>query len=114
MAAVAEILLLGRVGWLTGAVFVLACVGAALVVRTRDLFTAGVLPPLLMLTLLVTVALADRSAFGVRALEPDASTVQVVIAGFVDQAGALVVAHALTLVIVGMRVRLARRSRLAS
>lgn len=111
VVAVAEVLLLDRVGWLTGAAFVLVCVGAALVVRTRDLFTAGVLPPLLMLVLLIAVALLDRSAFGVRALEPEASTLQVVIAGFVDESGALVVAHALTLVVVGMRVRLTRRQR---
>jgi hypothetical protein len=41
----------------------------------------------------------------VRALDPGAGTLQVLIAGFVAQAGALVVAHMLALAVVGLRVR---------
>jgi len=110
--ALGEVVLRGHIGLLLGLGFIVVCVAAALTVRSTDLFTAGVLPPLLMLALLVTLAVVDRSTIGVRALQPEASTLQVVIAGFVDQAGAMVVAHLLALVVVGMRVRAGRRRRL--
>jgi hypothetical protein len=54
------------------------------------------------------VAVVQPDAVVVRALDPDASAAQVVIAGFVDVAGALVVAHVLALVLVGLRGRAAR------
>ena len=103
--AVLEMVVLGHIGVLVGLGFVVVCVGAALVVRAEDLFTAGVLPPLLMLGLLLAVSLLHPAGIAVRALDPGAGTVQVLIAGFVAQAGALVVAHMLALAVVGLRVR---------
>lgn len=106
-----EIALRGHLGLLTGVALVLVSAGAALVVRTRDLFTAGVLPPLLTFVLVLVVAVVHPSAVSVAELEPGAGTIQVMIAGFVDVAGALVVGHMLALLLVGLRARLAHRRR---
>lgn len=103
--AVLEVLVVGHIGLLVGLGFVVVCIAAALVVRAEDLFTAGVLPPLLMLGLLLAVSLLHPAGIAVRALDHGAGTLQVLIAGFVAQAGALVVAHMLALVLVGLRVR---------
>ncbi len=107
LAATVEITLRGHLGVLTGAALVLVSAGAALLVRTADLFTAGVLPPLLTIALVLGVAIVHPSAVSVAELDPGAGTVQVMIAGFVDVAGALVVGHMLALVLVGLRVRVA-------
>lgn len=111
LAAMLEIAVRSHIGLFTGLVLVMVSIGAALLMRSDDLFTAGVLPPLLTLVLLVGVALVHPSAVSVRALDPSASATQVVIAGFVDVAGALVVAHMLALLLVGLRVRAAHLRR---
>ncbi len=108
-AAVLEIALRGHLGVLTGVALVLVSAGAALTVRTSDLFTAGVLPPLLTFVLVLAVAVVHPSAVSVAQLDPGAGTVQVMVAGFVDVAGALVVGHMLALVLVGLRARTTRR-----
>jgi len=115
-AAMLEVVVRGHLGLGTGLVLVAVSAGAALVMRTDDLFTAGVLPPLLTLALLTGVSFVYPAAVSVRTLDPSASAAQIVIAGFVDLAGALVVAHLVALVLVGLRVRAAhlraaRRSR---
>ena len=111
VVALVEIQLRGTVGMGTGVALVLVAVATALAVRIRDLFTAGVLPPLLLVAVLVVVAVAQPAGIRVTELDPTASVVQRVIAGFVDLAGALVVAHALALVLVALRMRVARRQR---
>jgi hypothetical protein len=111
LAVMLEVAVRDHIGLFTGLVLVAVSIGAALLMRPDDLFTAGVLPPLLTLVLLVGVAVLHPAAVSVRALDPGASAVQVVIAGFVDVAGALVVAHMLALLLVGLRVRAARQRR---
>lgn len=111
VVAFAEIQLRGTVGIGTGVALVLVAVAAALAVRIRDLFTAGVLPPLLLVAVLVVVAVVQPAGIRVTELDPTASVPQRVIAGFVDLAGALVMAHALALVLVALRMRVARRQR---
>ena len=108
LAATLEILVRGEVGLLTGLSLVLVSIGAALLMRPAELFTAGILPPLLTLGLLIGIAVVFPQGIGVRSLDPAAGTAQVAIAGFVDLAGALVVAHALALLLVGMRIRATR------
>jgi len=105
LAATCEILVRGSLGLVTGLGLVVVSIGAALLMRPAELFTAGILPPLLSLGLLIVVAVVHPQAIGVRSLDPGAGTAQVVIAGFVDLAGALVVAHLLALLLVGMRMR---------
>lgn len=112
-AAAVEIALGDTVGWFFGGSLVLVSAGAAVLVRPRDLFTAGVLPPLLLLGLLVVLAVAHPDGIAVTELEPSASVPQRVIAGFVDLAGALVVAHAVTFALVALRVRTTRLRRRA-
>lgn len=108
LAAALEILVRGQVGLLTGLSLVLVSVGAALLMRPAELFTAGILPPLLTLGLLIGIAIVHPQGIGVSSLDPAAGTAQVAIAGFVDLAGALVVAHLLALLLVGMRTRATR------
>lgn len=107
-AALLEIALRGHLGLLTSAALVLVSAAAALTIGSSDLFTAGVLPPLLTLALVLGVAVLRPSAVSVAALDSGAATVQVLIAGFVDVAGALVVGHMLALGLVGLRARAAR------
>ena len=110
-AAFLEILLLDTVGVLVGLCLVAVSVGTALTVRPRDLFSAGVLPPLLLVGLLTVVAVLYPGGIDVSRLSASASIAQRVIAGFVDLAGALVVAHALALLVVALRVRVTRLRR---
>ncbi len=109
--AAVEIVLLDTLGWLFGIGLVLVAVGTALAVRVQDLFTAGVFPPLLLIGALVVVAVVHPAGIAVTQLDPAASAPQRVIAGFVDLAGALVVAHGLALLLVALRVRVARLQR---
>lgn len=109
LAAASEIAVADTIGTLFGTILVLASIGCALLVRPGDLFTAGVLPPLLLLALLVVLAVVHPDGVAVPALDPSASLPQRVIAGFVDLAGALVLAHALALLVVALRVRAVRR-----
>ena len=55
--AAAEVLMVGHLRLFFDLCFVVVCLGAALMVRPRDFFTVGVLPPLLMFGTMVLVAL---------------------------------------------------------
>ena len=86
--------------------FVAVCVGMALAVRPRDFFAIGVLPPLLMLTVCVLLALADtdvlaRSSDGV---------VQATVTGLAHHMVALGTGYALCLAVLVVRQRVARRA----
>lgn len=86
--------------------FVAVCVGMALAVRPRDFFTIGVLPPLLMLTVCVLLALADtdvlaRSSDGV---------VQATVTGLAHHMVALGTGYALCLAVLVVRQRVTRRA----
>lgn len=90
--------------------FVAVCVGMALAVRPRDFFTIGVLPPLLMLTVCVLLALADtdvlaRSSDGV---------VQATVTGLAHHMVALGTGYALCLAVLVVRQRVTRRTAPAS
>ncbi|CAN5857421.1 hypothetical protein BH20ACT6_BH20ACT6_10980 [soil metagenome] len=111
VAAFVEILLVGSVGLLLGLSLVAASIGVALTVRPRDLFTAGVSPPLLLVGVLLVVAVLHGEGIQVGRLVAEAGVAQRVIAGFVHLAGTLVVAHALALVVVALRGRVHRRRR---
>jgi hypothetical protein len=104
VAAAIEIVLRDAVGMVVGVVLVLASTAVALTIRASDLFTAGVLPPLLLVAALVV----DPAGINVSRLQPDAGVAQTVIAGFVTLARWLVAAHALALVLVALRLRVTR------
>ena len=81
--------------------FILVALLAALAVRQADLFTAGVLPPLLLGFILAVCALARPGA-----LVASGATAfgQVWVSGLAHHAGALVSAHAAALLAVGLRL----------
>lgn len=80
-------------------VFVLCCIGAALLVRPSDFFAVGVLPPLALTGSVLLLALVDRGAVA----RPDDSAVQAVVSGLAHHAQALAVGYALTLLILALR-----------
>jgi hypothetical protein len=80
-------------------VFVLVCVAAALLVRPRDFFLVGVLPPLLMAGAVLSLAVLARGAVGA----PGDGVIQALVSGLAHHAGALVTGYALTLVILALR-----------
>ena len=87
--------------------FVLICVGAALAVRPRDFFAIGVLPPLLLLSLMTLVALVHRAWVG----SPGDGLLQAVVSGLAHRASALLTAYLLTLAVLAIRHQvIARRA----
>jgi hypothetical protein len=85
--------------WLFDLAFVAVCVAAALLVRPRDFFAVGVLPPLLMLGVVLLLAVVHRTAVA----EKVDGLIQAVVAGLAHQAGALVTGYALALGILALR-----------
>lgn len=80
-------------------VFVVVCVGAALWVHPRDFFTVGVLPPLLMTVVVLTLVAIDRSLVA----RADDITLQAIVSGLAHRAIALAVGYGLALGILGLR-----------
>jgi hypothetical protein len=95
----------GRVGLLFDLTFVLVCVGAALAVRPADFFTAGVLPPILLLGLCSALSVLDRGALAARG----DGFVQGLVSGLAHHAGALAAGYALALGVLAMRHRVIQR-----
>ena len=98
-AALLDLVVNGAITWLFDVVFVLTCAALAVLVRHRDLFTVGVLPPLLMLGVFVLVALADTGALA----HPDDAVVQAVVSGLAHHSVALCVGYALSLGLLAQR-----------
>jgi hypothetical protein len=95
----------GHLGRIFDTGFILLCIGMALAVRPRDFFRVGVLPPMLLLGTSLVLALGHRSAIAGK----DDGFVQSVISGLAHHSGALLAGYALTLAVLGIRVRVARR-----
>ena len=109
VAVLLQLALGDRLGWFFDLSFVAACVAAALMVRPRDFFVIGVLPPLALGTTVLVVAATDRGAV---ARSTD-GIVQAWVSGLAHHALALALAYALTLGILGLRqVALRNRGRL--
>jgi hypothetical protein len=103
-AAAVEITLVSRLGLFFDVCFVAICLVAALMVRPRDFFTVGVLPPLLMLGTMLLVALNGSQVIAAR----HDSVVQAVITGLAHHSVALFVGYAACLVALVLRQRAAR------
>ncbi|MDT0202165.1 DUF6542 domain-containing protein [Nocardioides sp. AE5] len=107
-AIVAELLVRGQLGWFFDIVFVVGCGIVALLVRRRDFFSIGLFPPLLMLGVFWLLAVTAPASIG----NEDDSTLQALIAGLTQHAGALISGYALCLAILAIRRRvLAKRRR---
>jgi len=103
-AAAAETAFVGRLGLFFDLCFILVCLGAALLVRPRDFFTVGVLPPLLMAGTMVIVALNGPKVI---AAAHD-SVVQAVVTGLAHHSLALFSGYAVCLLTLLARQRALR------
>lgn len=106
-ATALEVSLAGRVGFFFDLSFVLICLGMALLVRPRDFFTVGVMPPLVLLGTFVIVALNGTKVIA----KPHDSVVQAVVTGLAHHSLALFFGYAVCLGTLLVRQQLTRRSR---
>jgi lysylphosphatidylglycerol synthetase-like protein (DUF2156 family) len=102
--ATLEITLAAQLGLFFDLCFVVICLMAALMVRPRDYFTVGVLPPLLMFVTMVLVALNGPKMIA----NPHDSLVQAVITGLAHHSVALFAGYAVCLLTLLARQRLPR------
>ncbi len=102
----ADLILTDGVSALFDVAFVLLCILLALVVRPDDFFTAGVLPPLLMVGVFTFLAVLRPSTVG----EPGDAAVQAVISGLSHHSEALVTGYVLCLAVLLIRARVLTRS----
>jgi hypothetical protein len=102
----ADLAATGQLGRIFDSGFIVLCVGTALAIRPADLFRVGVLPPMLLLGLCLVLGLGHRTAIAA----PGDGYVQSVISGLAHHSGALLVGYALALLVLGIRLRVARRS----
>jgi hypothetical protein len=79
--------------------FVAICVAIALLVRPRDFFTVGVLPPLLMLGVFVLLDIARPEVLG----HPQDGVVQSVVTGLAHHSEALVSGYVVCLTVLAIR-----------
>jgi hypothetical protein len=98
-AVLLDLLLGGEVTWRFDVLFVLTCAALAVLVRQRDLFTVGVLPPLLMLAVFVLVALADTGALA----HARDGAAQAVVSGLAHHSLALCLGYAVCLGLLAQR-----------
>jgi len=96
-----DVTLGGGVGLVFDLAFVGVCLVVALMVRPEDFFTAGVLPPLIMLAVFVLLA-ASRP---VTIADRDSGVVRAVVTGLSDHAVALGVGYAVCLACLAVRDR---------
>jgi hypothetical protein len=94
----------GRVGLVFDLAFVAVCLTVALLVRPEDFFTVGVLPPLIMLSVLALVGTWQRVAI---AREGD-GLVQAVVTGLSHHSVALGVGYAACLLCLAVRDQVSR------
>lgn len=94
----------GRLGFLFSLGFVLAVATAPLSVDVRALLTTGVMPPVLLIGALFTVAIIAPQTIVVEGLPADAGTFGRTVAAVIDHGVTLVVGHVLALAGIGVRV----------
>jgi hypothetical protein len=99
--AALEVMLVGHLELFFDLCFVVVCLGAALMVRPRDFFTVGVLPPLLMFGTMVIVALNGPRVIA----SAHDGVVQAVITGLAHHSLALFAGYAVCLVTLLARQR---------
>jgi hypothetical protein len=98
-AALLDVAVTGSVTWIFDICFVLLCIALALLVAPKDLFTVGVLPPLVMLGVFVVIGFADADALGHR----DDSVGQAVVSGLAHHSLALCLGYGVCLGLLAQR-----------
>jgi hypothetical protein len=99
--AALEVLVVGHLLLFFDLCFVVVCLGAALMVRPRDFFTVGVLPPLMMAGTMLVVALNGPRVI---ATAHD-GVVQAVVSGLAHHSLALFAGYAVCLATLFVRQR---------
>jgi ATP/ADP translocase len=102
--ATVEVTFAGHLGLFFDLCFVVICLVAALMVRKRDFFTVGVLPPLLMFATMILVALNGTQVIA----SAHDSIVQAVVTGLARHSVALFAGYAVCLLALLARQRLPR------
>lgn len=102
-----DLLLVGRLSLFFDLCFVALCVGLAFAVRRADMFTVGVLPPLIMATILILLALVSPGWIA----QPHDGVIQAVVTGLATHSAALAAGYALCLITLAARQRQARADR---
>jgi hypothetical protein len=105
-AATVEITLAGHLRLFFDICFVAICLLSAVLVRPRDFFTVGILPPLLMFGTMVLVALNGTRVIA----HPHDSVVQAVVTGLAHHSAPLFIGYAVCLVTLVLRHPPGRRS----
>lgn len=101
VVAAFDLLVTGRLSILFDVVFVLLCGAAALLVRPKDFFGVGVLPPLLLLGLITVLTVLHRGWIA----DPRDNPVQAVVSGLTGHATGLTTGYALALLFLAIRHR---------
>lgn len=101
-----DVALTGRLSFFFDVWFVPLCLVAALAVRPRDFFYVGVLPPLLLLAVSVSLALLTPAAVA----DARDGMAQAVVTGLATHARALLIGYAVALGVLLLRRRLAPTS----
>lgn len=96
-----DLLLVGELSFFFDLCFVALCLGLAVVVRSGDFFTVGVLPPLIMVAVFTLLALVAPGAVA----DPGDGLVQAVVSGLAHHSGALVGGYAVCLATLAARQR---------
>jgi hypothetical protein len=99
--AAVEVTFVGHLRLFFDLCFVVICLGAALMVRPRDFFTVGVLPPLLMFATMLVVALNGPQVIATR----HDGVVQAVVTGLAHHSMGLFAGYALCLLTLLARQR---------
>lgn len=99
-----DVLVTGGLSPLFDVLFTLVCIGAALAIRPGQFFWIGVLPPLLLLSVMVALAIGHPVAIG----DLQDGRVQSLFSGLAHHSGALFAGYANALVVLGVRSRAAR------
>lgn len=103
-AAAVDLVLTGGVGVLFDLAFIALCGGLALAVRLPDSFTVGVLPPLLMLSTFLLLAMSRAEAIA----DSHDGLFQAVVSGLGQHSIALGTGYAVALAVLALRQRVAR------
>ena len=99
-AVAIDVLLVGRLTLFFDLCFMVLCLGLAALVRRRDFYLVALLPPVLMTTVFVFVALVARSAVA----DATDSVLQAVVSGVATHGVALFIGYALCLGWLGWRL----------
>jgi hypothetical protein len=98
-AVLLDVAVTGSVTWIFDISFVVLCAALAVLVAPKDMFTVGVLPPLIMVVVFVLVAIGDVEALGQR----DDSTAQAVVSGLAHHSLSLCLGYGLALALLAQR-----------